>query len=190
MKRPSRSALQRQEATSVHLAFLSMDHREGLFALYSDAETAALDDWEPISTRSQAEDMVRRAIKRADSGDGLDFAILDDKGAFAGCCGAFDFDMESENCCVYVQVLKDKRGQGIGTQAIAQLSEVLFYGLGAHRVYAYVTPGNEASLRILEKNGYQREGLLRDMEFYKGRFWDGIVMARLSGDAETGAKRR
>lgn len=34
----------------------------------------------------------------------------------------------------------------------------------------------------LEKNGFRKEGLLRDIEFYKGRFWDGIVMAMLSKD--------
>jgi len=41
-------------------------------------------------------------------------------------------------------------------------------------------PGNTASERVLKKCGFEREGLLRDVHFYKGRFQDQYLYARIN----------
>jgi len=51
-----------------------------------------------------------------------------------------------------------------------------------HRIVAYITPGNDASIKVSANCGYKYEGTLRDMEFYKNRYWDGIVMAIIEND--------
>jgi RimJ/RimL family protein N-acetyltransferase len=45
-----------------------------------------------------------------------------------------------------------------------------------------VTPGNDRSRRLLERQGFLREGVLRDYAFWNGRFWDQIVYSRLASD--------
>ena len=57
-----------------------------------------------------------------------------------------------------------------------------FATLGLHRLEATVTPGNAASVALLERNGFRREGLLRGHGYWKGAFQDVELFARLSSD--------
>ena len=55
------------------------------------------------------------------------------------------------------------------------LRTMLAYGLATlnlHRIEALVMPGNERSVRVLEKLGFQEEGILRGYGFWKDQFWD------------------
>ena len=66
------------------------------------------------------------------------------------------------------------------------LPAMLGFGYGVldlHRIEALVTVGNERSCRLLERHGFQREGLLRDHGFWRGRYWDQIAYARLRAEA-------
>ena len=85
---------------------------------------------------------------------------------------------------IYYQVHHNERNKGFATNAIKLLVKFIFEELCANRIEAYVTPGNTTSVRVLEKNGFQNEGILREMEYYKDRFWDGIVMGMIRKDFE------
>jgi RimJ/RimL family protein N-acetyltransferase len=43
-----------------------------------------------------------------------------------------------------------------------------------------VTPGNVGSAALLERHGFVLEGTLRDHAYWKGRFWDQWLYARLA----------
>jgi ribosomal-protein-alanine N-acetyltransferase len=63
------------------------------------------------------------------------------------------------------------------------LPAVLAHGFGAlglRRIEAMVTPGNLASAALLERHGFVQEALLRDYGFWKGRYWDQLLYARLA----------
>jgi [ribosomal protein S5]-alanine N-acetyltransferase len=47
-----------------------------------------------------------------------------------------------------------------------------FKEMALNRVEADVTPGNEASVRVLRKLGFVEEGLLRQRAYWKGRYHD------------------
>lgn len=53
------------------------------------------------------------------------------------------------------------RGRGIATHAIRLLVDWLFDELKAKRIQALVHPDNKASIALLEKVGFQKEGVLR-----------------------------
>ena len=55
-----------------------------------------------------------------------------------------------------------------------------FETLGLRRIEAMVTAGNERSVRLLDKLGFALEGRLRDHAYWKGRFWDQLIYARLA----------
>jgi [ribosomal protein S5]-alanine N-acetyltransferase len=50
---------------------------------------------------------------------------------------------------------------------------------GLRRVYAHVFPFNRASMRVLEKAGYRREGVLRKDFEKDGKFSDLHVYAKV-----------
>ena len=53
-------------------------------------------------------------------------------------------------------------GRGIATQAIELITDYGFKELKLERIYAGVFDFNKASRKVLEKNGYQLEGILRN----------------------------
>lgn len=73
-------------------------------------------------------------------------------------------------------------GQGLATEA---LQAVLAYGFGAlqlNRIYGYHMVRNPASGRVLEKAGFQAEGVLRQRVRKWGVFEDVVIRAILRED--------
>lgn len=71
------------------------------------------------------------------------------------------------------------RGKGYAHRALTLLHDYGFEELGLARIWAEVYAFNEPSIRILERLGYQREGLLRQHVWRGGRRVDSIVMGLL-----------
>ena len=177
------------ESTRLRLRPLEERDREALFAIYSDEQSAALDDWVPFTSVAEADALIRSAQEKAATKEELRLGIeTTHNGRLVGSCGLFGFDEWNSKCMLYYQVCLQERNNGYATEAVAALIDYAFGPLGANRVEAYITPGNDASIRVLEKCGFANEGLLREMEFYKGRFWDGIAMAKLRRDHDTFAR--
>ena len=73
-------------------------------------------------------------------------------------------------------------GQGIMTQAVSWMMDYCFKELGLRRVFADVIEYNLASQKVLQKCGFQLEGLFRDNVFKNDEFHNQLVFARLSSD--------
>ncbi|MFT4171502.1 MAG: GNAT family protein [Rhodocyclaceae bacterium] len=71
-------------------------------------------------------------------------------------------------------------GRGIATAAVALVSDHAFQTLGLGRLEAPVFSWNLASMRVLEKNGFEREGLMRRSMQKDGRLVDRVLFARLA----------
>lgn len=70
-------------------------------------------------------------------------------------------------------------GRGIMSDAVRMFTSWAFEHLEVHRIFASVFDGNEASVRVLEKAGFQREGRLRAGVFKNGRILDQLLYARI-----------
>ncbi len=70
-------------------------------------------------------------------------------------------------------------GKGYASEALAQLQLWLEENTQLHRLYALVLECNPASMRVLEKNGYAREGILRHAVMKDGAFYDEHLFARV-----------
>jgi len=77
-------------------------------------------------------------------------------------------------------VVAGRRGSGIATAAVEILVSRAF-AAGIQRLQAVVEPWNLASQRVLEKTGFEREGLLRGYLYYgDGPRRDVYLYARLA----------
>ncbi len=68
------------------------------------------------------------------------------------------------------------RGQGYGTEAVELLLDFGFRDLNLHRIYLHVFSHNAAAIRVYEKSGFVREGLLRQTAYIDGEYRDVILM--------------
>lgn len=75
-------------------------------------------------------------------------------------------------------------GRGIVTEAVGLITGYAFDVLDLIRVQAGVYEWNPASARVLEKNGYVREGRLRKAVIKEGRVGDLLLYARIREDSK------
>lgn len=73
-------------------------------------------------------------------------------------------------------------GRGHMTRAVRALIPFAFGTLHLHRLEAACLPHNGASMRLLQKVGFRREGLARGLVCINGRWQDHIVFALLAED--------
>jgi len=69
--------------------------------------------------------------------------------------------------------------QGYMTSAVRLMLDFAFRHLGLHRVEASCLPHNQASIRLLQTCGFEREGLARGYLKIAGEWRDHLLFARL-----------
>ncbi|XOV68800.1 MAG: GNAT family N-acetyltransferase [Fluviicola sp.] len=74
------------------------------------------------------------------------------------------------------------KGKGWMTEAIAEVIPYGFEIMKLHRTEAMVSPTNTASLRILQKFGFRKEGHLREHYLRDGIYEDSLVFSLLRGE--------
>lgn len=70
-------------------------------------------------------------------------------------------------------------GNGIGTKEVELITNYAFDRLDLTRVYASIFEYNVASMRVLEKNGFQLEGISKSAVFKNGQFFNEHRYAKL-----------
>ena len=71
-------------------------------------------------------------------------------------------------------------GQGLMTEALTALTGYAFTTLNLHRLEATHRPDNLASARILQKVGFEREGLARNYLYLNGAWADSVLNALIN----------
>jgi [ribosomal protein S5]-alanine N-acetyltransferase len=70
-------------------------------------------------------------------------------------------------------------GKGIATEAVKLIAKYAFENLGVNRLFSSVFEYNPASMKVLEKNGFVKEGVFRKAIFKKEQLWDEHKYAKL-----------
>jgi len=70
-------------------------------------------------------------------------------------------------------------GRGIVTEAVRLFVPWAFEHREVYRIHAAAFAGNEASVRVLEKAGFECEGRLRASAFKNGRILDQVLYAKI-----------
>jgi RimJ/RimL family protein N-acetyltransferase len=102
-------------------------------------------------------------------------------GKFVGSIGATAGEFESNRSAEIGYWLEENSwGKGIASEAVIKMTEYVFANTNIVRLYAPVFSPNKASMRVLEKCGYQLEGVLRKAIFKNGIFLDEHLYAKIS----------
>ncbi|WP_411288867.1 GNAT family N-acetyltransferase [Phenylobacterium sp.] len=162
------------------LRALAASDRDDLFAHFADPATVEHMDIQPLTDPAQADAIIDWATGLGEAG--VRWTIRDRAGAFKGTVGFNSIVRErASRGEIAYDVVRGARRQGVMAEVLPAVLEAGFGALGLHRIEAMVTPGNVASTALLAAHGFTCEGTLRDHAFWKGRFWDQQVYARLSG---------
>jgi ribosomal-protein-alanine N-acetyltransferase len=169
------------------LAPLALDDIPPLLTHFADPRVTRFLDIEPLVDRSDARDVIDWADAMRVTGSGVRWAIRDREGGFVGTCGFHMMTFErGRRAELGYDLRPDFWGQGTMDEVLPVVLDFGFRLLGLRRIEAMVTPGNDHSCAVLARHGFRREGVLRDYAYWKSRFWDQILFARLSVDQPPG----
>ena len=88
-----------------------------------------------------------------------------------------------QSCTVGYKLDQEFQGQGYMQEALAySLKEIIFGEYGLHRVEALVVEENMPSLHLLERLGFEREGITRDFARLGGVWRDHVRYALVNYD--------
>ena len=92
----------------------------------------------------------------------MDLIVIDEKGTRIGFCSIYDISEWNGTCEIsYLIGDEGSRNQGYGKEVVKGLLEICRNEIKAKRVLARVVEKNEASVRILTKEGFREVGILK-----------------------------
>lgn len=97
-----------------------------------------------------------------------------------GTCTLYDLQPAHLRCAIGYAVLPRCQGRGLASAAVDLAFQWATQWLGLHRVEADIHPDNIASRRVLERCGFQREGLLRQRFVTATEIQDSEIYGRLA----------
>lgn len=100
----------------------------------------------------------------------------DDK--LLGIIEAMEFSPKVNMVTIGYFLAEDHWGKGIATESVRNLVEFLFTEVEVNRIQAEVMPGNWVSKKVLLKNGFSKEGVLRQATFWSGK---GVIDLEIYG---------
>lgn len=95
-----------------------------------------------------------------------------------GIIEAMDFNQKVNMVTIGYYLAEDFWGKGIATKAVEMVVNYFLEEVQVNRIQAEVMPLNEPSKKVLLKNGFIKEGLLRQATFWSGK---GIVDLEIYG---------
>lgn len=126
-------------------------------------------------TLKDARKWIKRCIRLSKKRE-KNFVIEIDRN-FAGSISLWHIDKHKAELGYWVaRKFWDK---GIAKEAVKIVTNFGFNKLKLRRVYAYAFTKNKTSARVLEKNGYKFEGLLRKHANKDGRLIDSLLYAKV-----------
>ena len=147
--------------------------------------------WEPVRddpyfTVDGQDAVIQEALARHGRGHALPHVIVDDAGRIVGRITLNGIVREPFlSCSVGYWVGAAENGRGLATAALAEIKTMAFGPLGLHRIQGETLLHNDASQRVLERNGFVRIGLAPKYLKIAGTWQDHVMYQALSSEENT-----
>jgi RimJ/RimL family protein N-acetyltransferase len=149
----------------------------------------ALGGLPPIPDQQAAQDFVYGMVAYTVSGRGIALSIKlacrgdPETDGLIGFLRLIDLDEHASVAALNYEIGAAYRGQGFASEAVRAVVRLAHSSLGLNRLEANVFEGNLASVRVLERSGFTREGVQREkVLLQQGRRQDRWLYARLARD--------
>jgi RimJ/RimL family protein N-acetyltransferase len=143
--------------------------------------------WLPFAHKDYSIKESRAWIKKRPEewkkGTSYEFAIFDAKDrTYLGGCGLNGICHENRQANLGYWVKTSRTGQGVAPAATLLLVKWGFEALKLVRIEILVATGNQRSLRVAEKVGAKREGVLRNRLSIHNKTHDAVMHSLIPGD--------
>ena len=170
------------ETDRLILRSLMPDDLEFVFQHFSDpmVNHHLLDD-DPVATRKQAQEIIDFYVPPRKSYNRWVLTQKADKTAI-GTCGFHKWDQQHHHAEIGYDLAPVHWHKGFMTEALRAALQHGFEKMELNRIEAIVYPENTASLRLLERLGFQQEGLLRQSFRQGDKYYDHLLLSLLQDE--------
>ncbi|MGG0715969.1 GNAT family N-acetyltransferase [Robertmurraya massiliosenegalensis] len=175
------------ETNRLILRKLRKEDASRLYIYLSKEEVVQYYDIEKFPSVQEAEELIESLLFRYQSRNQIRWGItLKGKNEIIGTCGFHALEEEHLKGEIGFDLDPIYWKKGFMTEAVSGLVEYGFGEMKLNRIEALYSPLNYASKRVLEKNGFIKEGLLRNRFYSKDKYMDAVICAILKEDRRVG----
>ena len=168
---------------NVKLVKWTQENKHELIKICNEVDRSYLSNRLPYPYTEESADWWLGMVSEHDGKNGVFRAISVD----GKIVGNISVEQKSDVYCkdgeIGYLLLTDFWSKGIATEAVRQICAEAFSALDIIRITGLVYAANIASARVLEKNGFAREGLQRNAVYKDGKIYDLCIFGKLK---ETG----
>jgi [ribosomal protein S5]-alanine N-acetyltransferase len=162
------------------------------YAAWAELRAASRAELTPYEPRWSVDELSRAAFRlrlkrwqqdaRHDAGYAFFLLDLTDSTLVGGMTLSCVRRGVSQSAAVGYWIGTSRTDRGLATAGLERLVRYAFDDLGLYRIEAACMPANAASLRVLEKVGFQREGMARRYLEIDGKREDHVLLALIAGE--------
>ena len=150
----------------------TLEDAEAVFAIFSDPAVTQFHDLDHFTEIAEAIGVIERRTQRFEAGQGIRWGIVHKQdNTLIGSCG-FGWNLAAGEAEIGYELASKFWRQGTMTEALRAILQFGFEGVGLRLVLAEVMVENTASKKLLEKLGFQSQGVLKQHGFWKGQYHD------------------
>ena len=164
----------------LRLRALRQEDAPAFFAVWSDPDAMRYFSFPPMQSLEQAQARIASKLQSQQDGQSLTCVIeVRSSQEVIGDCCLFDCRADQQRAEVGFCLNRRHWGYGYMNEAASVLIDYGFQQVGLRRLEADVDPNNLASIRLLERLGFQREGYLRERWMIAGETMDSLLYGLL-----------
>ena len=164
----------------VVLRWISEDDIDSLYEIFSSPQVMRYWSSAPLSDREAAADLQREIAEGNESETMLKWGLaLRDSDTVIGTTTLFNLSLDNGRAELGYAMAHAHWGKGYMNEALTALVSHAFEVMELRRLEADVDPRNAASIRTLERLGFQREGFLRERWHVNGEIQDAFFYGLL-----------
>jgi ribosomal-protein-alanine N-acetyltransferase len=147
-----------------------------IFAMRGSPEVMKYADRDPASSLAEVEEWITNMDKLQQKNETIMWGItLHNTDTLIGTIGFWHMQPEHYRAEIAYMLIPDYQGKGLMAEAITEVTRHAFDKIKLHSIEANVNPANQASITVLQKTNFVREGYFKESFYYNGKFLDSAI---------------
>lgn len=168
------------ESDCIRLRGIQETDIDALFALFSNPQVMRYWSRGPMSVQQEAIDYANTIVEGFEKRELLNWIIADiESDQMIGTCTLYEINPQHARAGLGYALMPEFWGKGLAHEAASLAISYGFLELGLHRIEADTEPNNLRSNKVLERLGFQREGLLRERFVHPDGIQDSLIFGIL-----------
>lgn len=157
---------------TIELKTWTFDDKESLIRICNAVDRSNLSDRLPFPYTEESADWWLHMVQEHDGKDGLFRAVTVDGRIVGNISIEQKADVYRKDAEIGYMLMTGEWSKGIMTEAVKQICEIAFTKLDIIRITGLVYERNTASRKVLEKNGFCMEGMMKKAVVKNGSIYN------------------